>query len=75
MFEDIFPSKTKDLSKKVMVKDDSCPLCNSTDIEIVTGVFVSNNRYKQFIRCNSCSYTWFLIYNDDLDIIVGIEEE
>ena len=74
MFEDIFPNKAKDLGKKVMVREDSCPLCNSTDIEIVTGVFLSNNKYKQFIRCNSCSYTWFLIYNDSLDII-EIEEE
>lgn len=69
MFEDLFPYKPSNI-----VGDDFCPKCKSLNISHVTGVFVSSNSYKQFLRCEDCLHTWFVVFDNDLNIVSGDNE-
>lgn len=70
MFDDLI-SRKKEIETKVReyVSDESCPACESTNIQSSFGVFTSPTRYVQYMVCLDCNTTWKVTYDQDLNII------
>lgn len=69
MFEDLITRK-KSIEKRVKeaLTDEACPYCSSVHISTIDGIFLGGN-YVQTYICVTCSATWTVTYDQDLNII------
>jgi transposase-like protein len=68
MFEDILGSETQTIEVRT-VDVGACPYCGSATIEEDCGIFASKKIYIQTMACQSCSSTWKIHYNEDLEVV------
>ena len=67
MFEDILGHESTPIMQTLEVG--VCPYCGSSTVEEGSGIFNSKRLYVQDMGCQSCSATWKVHYNEDLEIV------
>jgi len=67
MFEDILGHESTSIMQTLEVG--ACPYCGSATVEEGSGIFNSERLYVQDMGCQSCSATWKVHYNEDLEIV------
>lgn len=69
MFEDIIRNINSKKENKIEDAAEVCPVCKSTDVVPICGVFVSSHEYVQTMKCVVCNSKWTILYDEDLNII------
>jgi len=66
MFEDIIGT-TSSNNNKLENAAEVCPICKSTDVVPIWGVFISSHEYVQTMKCTVCDSKWVILYDEDLN--------
>ena len=68
MFEDIIGNSSRNNNSKLKNATEICPICKSTNVTPIWGIFVSSHEYVQIMKCIVCNSKWIILYDEDLNI-------
>ncbi len=54
---------------KIVIDIEICPVCRSTKVDAIDGIFVRGGMFTQIMQCVVCKEKWSVTYDADLNII------